>query len=160
MLLWIPLRVRPGFGTVSNIVVIGVSVDAALAVLPAAEGAATRVVYGVAGIVLNGIATAAYIGVHLGPGPRDGLMTGLAVRTGLSVGLVRTTIALTVVSTGWLLGGPRSHDCGIRPRYRAHRAGGAAEGLDGPNGYWYETNQGVGRTAIVCPGVSVGESSS
>ncbi len=105
LLLWIPLRVRPGFGTVSNIVVIGMSVDASLAVLPDADGWAVRALFGVCGVVLNGIATAAYIGVHLGPGPRDGLMTGLAVRTGFSVRLVRTAIELSVVSTGWLLGG-------------------------------------------------------
>jgi uncharacterized membrane protein YczE len=105
LLLWIPLRERPGIGTVANVVVIGLSVDAALAVVPAVEALPGRIGLAVAGIVLNAAATAAYIGVGLGPGPRDGLMTGLAARTGRSVRLVRTAIEVTVVLTGWLLGG-------------------------------------------------------
>jgi uncharacterized membrane protein YczE len=105
LLAWIPLRERPGLGTLSNVVVIGLAVDGALAVLPAPAGLAGRVVFGALGIVLNGVATAAYIGVRLGPGPRDGLMTGLVRRSGRSVGLVRTAIEVTVVATGWLLGG-------------------------------------------------------
>jgi uncharacterized membrane protein YczE len=105
LLAWIPLRQRPGLGTVSNVVVIGLAVDATLAVLPAPSGLAARVGLVVAGVLLNAVATAAYIGVHLGPGPRDGLMTGLVRRTGRSVRLVRTSIEATVVLTGWLLGG-------------------------------------------------------
>ncbi|MCM3848319.1 hypothetical protein ND486_19195 [Pseudonocardia sp. DR1-2] len=105
LLLWIPLRERPGLGTVANVVVIGATVDTALAVLPAPEALWLRTAYAVAGIVLNAAATAAYIGVGLGPGPRDGLMTGLAARTGLSVRLVRTAIEVTVVLVGWALGG-------------------------------------------------------
>ncbi|MEJ8278537.1 YczE/YyaS/YitT family protein [Pseudonocardia spirodelae] len=105
LLLWIPLRERPGLGTLANVVVIGATVDLALAVLPAPEAPWLRVGYAVAGIVLNAAATAAYIGVGLGPGPRDGLMTGLAARTGLSVRLVRTAIEVTVVLVGWALGG-------------------------------------------------------
>ncbi len=105
LLLWIPLRQRPGFGTVSNVVVIGVAVDLALAVIPEAHSLTLRVLLVPAGIVLNAVATAAYIGVRLGPGPRDGLMTGLVARTGTSVRLVRTGIEVTVVATGWLLGG-------------------------------------------------------
>ena len=105
LLLWVPLRQRPGVGTVSNVVVIGLSVDAALAVLPAVQSPAARVLLVVGGIVLNAVATAAYIGVHLGPGPRDGLMTGLVRRTGWSVRLVRTGIEVAVVVSGWLLGG-------------------------------------------------------
>jgi uncharacterized membrane protein YczE len=105
LLAWIPLRERPGLGTLSNVVVIGLAVDGALAVLPAPAGLVGRVALGVLGIVLNGVATAAYIGVQLGPGPRDGLMTGLVRRTGGSVRLVRTAIEATVVVTGWLLGG-------------------------------------------------------
>jgi uncharacterized membrane protein YczE len=105
LLAWIPLRQRPGLGTVSNVVVIGLAVDATLAVLPAPPGLAARVGLVVAGVLLNAVATAAYIGVHLGPGPRDGLMTGLVRRTGRSVRLVRTSIEATVVLTGWLLGG-------------------------------------------------------
>ena len=105
LLAWIPLRQRPGVGTVSNVVVIGVAVDAALAVVPAPSPLPLRVGLLVAGVLLNAVATAAYIGVHLGPGPRDGLMTGLVRRTGGSVRLVRTSIEVAVVVTGWLLGG-------------------------------------------------------
>ena len=105
LLLWVPLRQRPGVGTVSNVLVIGLSVDATLAALPAVDTMALRVLLVVAGIVLNAVATAAYIGVHLGPGPRDGLMTGLVRRSGWSVRLVRTGIEVAVVATGWLLGG-------------------------------------------------------
>jgi uncharacterized membrane protein YczE len=105
LLVWIPLRQRPGVGTVSNVVVIGVAVDAALAVVPAPSSLVWRVGLLVAGVLLNAVATAAYIGVHLGPGPRDGLMTGLVRRTGGSVRLVRTSIEVAVVATGWLLGG-------------------------------------------------------
>jgi uncharacterized membrane protein YczE len=102
---WIPLRQWPGLGTVSNVVVIGVAVDAALAVVPAPSSLPLRAALLAAGVLLNAVATAAYIGVHLGPGPRDGLMTGLVRRTGGSVRLVRTSIEVAVVATGWLLGG-------------------------------------------------------
>jgi uncharacterized membrane protein YczE len=102
---WVPLRERPGLGTLSNVVVIGVAVDAALAVVPATGWLPGRLTLAVAGILLNGVATAAYIGVQLGPGPRDGLMTGLVRRTGRSVRLVRTVIEVAVVVSGWLLGG-------------------------------------------------------
>jgi uncharacterized membrane protein YczE len=102
---WIPLRQWPGVGTVSNVVVIGLALDGALGVLPAPSSLALRAAFVVAGVLLNAVATAAYIGVHLGPGPRDGLMTGLVGRTGGSVRLVRTSIEVTVVAAGWLLGG-------------------------------------------------------
>ena len=105
LLLWIPLRQRPGIGTIANVIVIAVSVDAALALIPEPAGLPTRAILLVSGIVLNGVASAAYIGARLGPGPRDGLMTGLVVRTGLSVRLVRTSIEATVLAVGWLLGG-------------------------------------------------------
>jgi hypothetical protein len=105
LLAWIPLRQRPGFGTVSNVIVIGLAVDAALAVLPAPDAPALRLTFMLAGVGLNGVATAAYIGARLGPGPRDGLMTGLVRRTGRSVRLVRTSIEVTVLAAGWLLGG-------------------------------------------------------
>src|SRR5262245_41359462 len=105
LLLWIPLRERPGLGTISNVFVIGLSVDATLSLLPAAHAMPLRVLMVVAGISLNAVATAAYIGVRLGPGPRDGLMTGLVRRTGRSVRLVRTSIEVVVVAAGWLLGG-------------------------------------------------------
>ena len=105
LLLWIPLRQRPGIGTVANVIVIAVSVDVALALIAEPTGLPARICMLVAGIVLNGVASAAYIGAQLGPGPRDGLMTGLAARTGWSIRLVRTGIELTVLATGWLLGG-------------------------------------------------------
>src|SRR5688500_12649073 len=105
LLAWIPLRERPGLGTVSNVLVIGVAVDAALVVLPAAPSVAAGIGFAAAGILLTALAPAAYIGVRLGPGPRDGLMTGLVRRTGRSIRLVRTSIEVVVVATGWLLGG-------------------------------------------------------
>lgn len=105
MLLWIPLRQRPGLGTVSNVLVIGVAMDATLAVVPDAHGLALRVAVMASGIVLNGAATGLYIAARFGPGPRDGLMTGLNRRTGVSVRLVRTAIEITVVVTGFVLGG-------------------------------------------------------
>ncbi|WNV75927.1 hypothetical protein [Geodermatophilus sp. DSM 44513] len=105
LLAWFPLRERPGLGTVSNVVVIGVALDAVLAVLPEPSSLGVRVALVPLGVGLNAVATAAYVGVHLGPGPRDGLMTGLVRRTGRSVRLVRTTIEVVVVAAGWLLGG-------------------------------------------------------
>ncbi len=105
LLLWIPLRQRPGIGTVANVVVIAAVVDVALAVLPAPDALVARIALLVGGVVLNGVATAAYVGARLGPGPRDGLMTGLCARTGWSVRVVRTGIEVVVLATGWLLGG-------------------------------------------------------
>ena len=105
MLAWIPLREMPGLGTVSNAIVIGVSADLFLAVLPTPHTIGVRVGFLVAGIALQGLATAAYIGAQFGRGPRDGLMTGLARRTGRSIRLVRTLMELTVVAIGLLLGG-------------------------------------------------------
>lgn len=106
LLAWIPLRQRPGPGTVANAVVVGLVADAALTVLPRPEPLPWQLLMLVAGIVANGIATGLYIGAGLGPGPRDGLMTGLAARTGRSIRLVRTLIELSVLAAGWLLGGP------------------------------------------------------
>ena len=105
LLLWIPLRQRPGVGTLSNVVVIGVSVDLFLWLIPAAHAMWLRIALLIAGIVLNGVATGMYIGARLGPGPRDGLMTGLVARTGRSVRLIRTVIEVTVLVTGFFLGG-------------------------------------------------------
>jgi uncharacterized membrane protein YczE len=105
LLLWIPLRQRPGLGTVSNVLVIGAAMDASLAVVPDAHGWTLRIAVMAAGIVLNGAATGLYIAARFGPGPRDGLMTGLNRRTGLSVRLVRTVLEITVVATGFALGG-------------------------------------------------------
>ena len=105
LLAWIPLRQRPGFGTVSNVFVIGVAVDATLAVLPHAGSAPVAVAMLLAGVGLNGVAGGAYIGAGLGPGPRDGLMTGLVRRTGGSIRVVRTSIEVTVLVAGAALGG-------------------------------------------------------
>ena len=105
LLLWIPLRQRPGIGTVANVVVIAAIVDVALLLLPAPDALAARIALLVGGVVLNGVATAAYVGARLGPGPRDGLMTGLSARTGRSVRVVRTLIEVVVLACGWLLGG-------------------------------------------------------
>jgi uncharacterized membrane protein YczE len=105
LLAWIPLRQRPGFGTISNVFVIGIAVDATLAVLPHAGSAPVAVAMLLAGVGLNGLAGGAYIGAGLGPGPRDGLMTGLVRRTGGSVRAVRTTIEVGVLVVGAALGG-------------------------------------------------------
>ncbi|MGI8332026.1 YczE/YyaS/YitT family protein [Actinomadura scrupuli] len=104
MLLWIPLRQRPGVGTISNALLVGVFADVFLAVLPHPAGLPLRWGYLVAAILVGGFATGLYIGAGLGPGPRDGLMTGLAAR-GHSIRVVRTGIELTVLVAGWLLGG-------------------------------------------------------
>jgi uncharacterized membrane protein YczE len=105
LLAWIPLRNRPGIGTVANVIVIAVTVDASLAVLPTPAGLPVRVAMMLGAVLLNAFATVLYIGAGLGPGPRDGLMTGLVARTGLSVRLVRTAIEAIVLTAGWLLGG-------------------------------------------------------
>jgi uncharacterized membrane protein YczE len=105
LLLWIPLRERPGLGTVSNVIVIGVFFDIVLPWLPELDHLAGRIGYVAAGVLLNGVATSAYIGARFGSGPRDGLMTGFTRRTRFSLRLVRTTIEVVVVVTGWLLGG-------------------------------------------------------
>jgi uncharacterized membrane protein YczE len=105
LLLWIPLKQWPGIGTISNAIVIGLVVDAALALIPVQTQWPVRIAFMLAGVVLNAIATAAYIGARFGPGPRDGLMTGLVKKTGKSVRLIRTIIEVTVLAVGWLLGG-------------------------------------------------------
>ncbi|MEU8753370.1 hypothetical protein AB0P44_41475 [Streptomyces chartreusis] len=105
LLLWIPLRQRPGLGTVSNVFVVGIAMDGTLALLPEAHSLAVRIPLLVAGIVLNGVATGLYIAARFGPGPRDGLMTGLHKRTGRSIRLMRTAVEIAVVVTGFALGG-------------------------------------------------------
>jgi uncharacterized membrane protein YczE len=104
LLLWIPLRQRPGIGTVSNVVLIGLTMNVVLGHVHAPHALAMRIACLVCGVFLNGVATGAYIGAGLGPGPRDGLMTGLAAR-GHSIRVVRTGLEVTVLVTGWLLGG-------------------------------------------------------
>lgn len=105
LLLWIPLREMPGLGTISNAVVVGLSADATLAVLERPDALALRLGLMVGGVVLCGLASALYIGAQFGRGPRDGLMTGLARRTGLSLRLVRTGLEVAVVVIGLVLGG-------------------------------------------------------
>ena len=104
LLLWIPLRQRPGLGTLCNVVVVGTVIDVVLATVPPPRALPVQAVVMVSGVVLNGVATGLYIGAGLGPGPRDGLMTGYAAR-GHSLRVVRTCIEVTVLLAGWLLGG-------------------------------------------------------
>lgn len=105
LLFWIPLRQRPGLGTLSNVVVLGMAADAALTVMPPLTSLAARCLMLMAAIILNAIATVMYICAGFGPGPRDGLMTGIHRRTGISLRLIRTVIEVTVLLTGWLAGG-------------------------------------------------------
>ncbi|MEV0235024.1 hypothetical protein [Nonomuraea sp. NPDC050786] len=104
MLLWIPLKQRPGLGTVSNVLFLGLFADAAIFLLPTPSHLALQGLYVVLGVVSIALATVLYIGAGMGPGPRDGIMTGL-VRLGLSVRLARFLIEVTVLAAGWLLGG-------------------------------------------------------
>lgn len=105
LVLWIPLREVPGLGTVANSLVVGLVTDGALAVVQAPDVLWQRVLLMVAGVVLNAVATGLYIGSQFGPGPRDGLMTGLHRRTGVSIAVVRTSLEVVVVVVGWTLGG-------------------------------------------------------
>ncbi|WP_228539403.1 YitT family protein [Nocardia sp. XZ_19_385] len=105
LLLWIPLRQKPGLGTISNVIVIGISVDAGLWLLPDWQSLPAQIAAMLLAVVLNAAATVLYIGAGMGPGPRDGLMTGLVRRTGWSVRLIRTTIEVTVLAIGFVLGG-------------------------------------------------------
>jgi uncharacterized membrane protein YczE len=105
LLAWIPLRNKPGVGTVANVIVIAVTVDAGLAVLTAPESMPVRIALMLGAVLLNAVSTVLYVGAGLGPGPRDGLMTGLVARSGFSVRVVRTAIEATVLTVGWLLGG-------------------------------------------------------
>ncbi len=104
LLCWIPLRQWPGIGTISNILVIGVAIDQVNRIMPEPSQLATRILFLLAGLGLCGVASGLYIGANLGPGPRDGLMTGLAKRTWSLRGW-RTVIELSVVAIGFVLGG-------------------------------------------------------
>lgn len=104
LLAWIPLRQRPGIGTLFNVLVVGAVIDLVLATVPAPHATASRIALLLGGVFLNGVATGAYIGAGLGPGPRDGLMTGWVAR-GHSIRVVRTTIEVLVLAVGWALGG-------------------------------------------------------
>ena len=105
LLLWIPLREMPGLGTIANSLVVGLVADETLRLLDAPDVMWERVLLLVGGVVLNALATALYIGSQFGPGPRDGLMTGLHRRTGLSIQVVRLGLEVSVVVVGFALGG-------------------------------------------------------
>ncbi|HDG1709642.1 TPA: hypothetical protein PFE25_002814 [Kluyvera ascorbata] len=105
LLLWIPLRQRPGLGTISNVIVLGLAADATLSLMPPLESLWVRGVLLLLAVVLNGMATGMYIGAGFGAGPRDGLMTGIHARTGWPIRRIRTTIELSVLVIGMLLGG-------------------------------------------------------
>ncbi len=105
LLVWIPLRQKPGIGTICNVLLIGTSADVILWLLPPIDGLALRIAFLIGAIVLNGAATGAYIGAGLGPGPRDGLTTGVVRLTGWQVRWVRMGIEVAVLALGWVLGG-------------------------------------------------------
>ena len=105
LLFWIPLRQRPGVGTISNAIVIGLVMNVVLGLVSPPHAAAVRWTCMTLGVLLNGVATGAYIGAGLGPGPRDGLMLGIARRSGRSIRIVRTGLEASVLVAGWLLGG-------------------------------------------------------
>lgn len=105
LLLWIPLRQRPGLGTISNVIVLGLAADAALSLMPVLDSLVARGTLLVCAVVVNALATGMYIGAGFGAGPRDGLMTGIHARTGWSVRAIRTAIEVSVLLIGWLLGG-------------------------------------------------------
>ena len=105
LLAWIPLRQRPGFGTLSNVIMIGLAADVALVVIPGFESLMARSGLLVSAVILNALATSLYIGAGFGAGPRDGLMTGIHARTGWPVRRIRTAIEVSVLLIGWLLGG-------------------------------------------------------
>ncbi|MRS15658.1 hypothetical protein GJV06_12250 [Enterobacteriaceae bacterium RIT691] len=105
LLFWIPLRQRPGLGTVSNVMVLGLVADATLSVLGTPDSLWLKVLLLAAAVLLNALATGMYIGAGFGAGPRDGLMTGIHARTGWPVRVIRTTIEVTVLIIGFLLGG-------------------------------------------------------
>ncbi|MHC6175043.1 YczE/YyaS/YitT family protein [Glutamicibacter endophyticus] len=106
LLCWIPLRQWPGIGTIANTLWLGIALDLWLRILPEFHGLALQLLVLLGAIAINGLGGAMYIGSHFGPGPRDGLMTGIALRTGLSLRLVRTALEVSVLAIGWLLGGP------------------------------------------------------
>lgn len=105
LLFWIPLRQRPGLGTISNVIVIGLAADACLSLIPSIDSLLARSVLLAAAVIVNALATGMYIGAGFGAGPRDGLMTGINARTGWSVRSVRTAIEISVLLIGWALGG-------------------------------------------------------
>ncbi len=105
LLLWIPLRQKPGMGTVLNILLVGPGIELGLWLLPTPEALWLRVVFFTIGLLLLAVASGIYIGAHLGPGPRDGLMTGIHSRFGTPIWIARTGVEVTVLIIGWILGG-------------------------------------------------------
>ena len=105
LLLWIPIRQKPGIGTVVNVLTVGPAIELSLLVLPTPTELVPRILYLAAGLVVLAIATGLYIGARFGPGPRDGLMTGIHRRAGWPIWVGRTGIEVTVLAIGWLLGG-------------------------------------------------------
>jgi uncharacterized membrane protein YczE len=105
LLLWIPLRQRPGVGTIANAILVGAVMDLVLWLAAAPHSLPARTACMVSGVILNGIATGAYIGAGLGPGPRDGLMLGISRRTGISIRVARWSVEAAVLAIGWALGG-------------------------------------------------------
>jgi len=105
LLMWVPMRQKPGLGTVLNVLLIGPSAQLGLNLLPAANGLVWQVLLFTCGLLLLAIATGLYIGARFGPGPRDGLMTGLHARSGWAIWKVRTLIEASVLVVGWWLGG-------------------------------------------------------
>lgn len=105
LLLWIPLRQRPGLGTILNILLVGPGIDLGLWLLPVPESMWLRIAFFTIGMLLLAVASGIYIGARLGPGPRDGLMTGIHARFGTPIWIARTGVELTVLVIGWILGG-------------------------------------------------------
>ncbi len=105
LLVWLPLRERPGLGTIANAVIIALALQVGVWLLPEAHGVTTQLGFVLVGIALVGLGSGFYLTTNLGPGPRDGMMTGLHQRTGIPVGRVRMGIEVVVLGVGWLLGG-------------------------------------------------------
>ncbi|MGN8026405.1 membrane protein YczE [Microbacterium sp. 22242] len=105
LLLWIPLRQRPGAGTIANILLVGTAIQVTLTVLPPIHGLVPRILIFIAGLLAVALASGLYIGSRFGPGPRDGLMTGMNARLGWPIWVSRLTVEVTVLAVGWLLGG-------------------------------------------------------
>jgi len=105
LLLWIPLRQKPGVGTLLNVLLVGTAIQATVSVIPPVQGLLAQILVLIAGVVAVAIASGLYIGAHFGPGPRDGLMTGMHSRLGWPIWVARLTVEVSVLAVGWLLGG-------------------------------------------------------
>ena len=105
LLLWIPLRQKPGVGTLLNVLLVGTAIQATVSVIPPVQGLLAQILVLIAGVVAVAIASGLYIGAHFGPGPRDGLMTGMHSRLGWPIWVARLTVEVSVLAIGWLLGG-------------------------------------------------------